>query len=116
VDDQQLRAVLDAERARAEQRLAAARADFDRIVAAGELVATDDEHDPEGIGLAMERAHVSAAVESALQRLEQLDAAQTRLTSDDFGRCTVCGRPIPIERLLIRPTALTCVGCAPSTR
>src|SRR4051812_8716758 len=43
----------------AERRLALRR-DFDRFVEAAQSVSTDDEHDPEGAGLAFERAQVAA--------------------------------------------------------
>nr|WP_231134935.1 TraR/DksA C4-type zinc finger protein [Motilibacter deserti] len=29
-----------------------------------------------------------------------------------YGRCEVCGEPIPAERLEVRPSARTCVRCA----
>ena len=48
-------ALLAAERARTEDRLAALRADFAGIVAASESSNADDEHDPEGATIAFER-------------------------------------------------------------
>ncbi|MGW5698185.1 TraR/DksA family transcriptional regulator, partial [Streptomyces asiaticus] len=44
--------------------------------------------------------------------LTALDEALERLDHGDYGRCEVCGEPIPAERLEARPTATTCVRCA----
>ncbi|MEV7682788.1 TraR/DksA C4-type zinc finger protein [Streptomyces sp. NPDC088341] len=86
--------------------------DFDEIVEANALVAVDDEHDPEGSSTAFERAHVAAMLAQAKDRLADLDQALERLERGDYGRCEVCGEPIPAERLEVRPAATTCVSCA----
>jgi RNA polymerase-binding transcription factor DksA len=106
-----IRARLVAERAEVERRIEAAIADLGRIIAAGVDVATDDEHDPDGIGLALERAHQVAVVQRAQDHLRQIDEALTRLVEGTYGRCVVCGELIPQARLAARPTATTCVGC-----
>ncbi|MEV0040407.1 TraR/DksA C4-type zinc finger protein [Streptomyces sp. NPDC050804] len=86
--------------------------DFAEIVEANALVAVDDEHDPEGSSTAFERAHVAAMLAQAKDRLADLDQALERLERGDYGRCEVCGEPIPAERLEVRPAASTCVSCA----
>jgi DnaK suppressor protein len=86
--------------------------DFAEIVEANALVAVDDEHDPEGSSTAFERAHVSALLAQAQERLAELDRALERLDRGDYGRCEACGEPIPAERLEVRPAATTCVRCA----
>ncbi|MGW6739182.1 TraR/DksA family transcriptional regulator [Streptomyces sp. NPDC055025] len=86
--------------------------DFAEIVEANALVAVDDEHDPEGSSTAFERAHVAAMLAQAKDRLADLDQALERLERGDYGRCKVCGEPIPAERLEVRPAASTCVSCA----
>ena len=48
------------------------------------------------------------------EHLAEIDAALERLADGTYGVCLVCGRPIPAERLEVRPTATTCVGCATS--
>jgi DnaK suppressor protein len=72
----------------------------------------DDEHDPEGSTIAFERAQLAAVLDSARQRLADLDLALERLDDGTYGVCERCGRPIPAERLAARPSARTCVACA----
>ncbi|MBL1116986.1 TraR/DksA C4-type zinc finger protein [Streptomyces sp. 110] len=107
-----IRERLAAERAETGTRIAALNREFDAIVASNALVAVDDEHDPEGSSTAFERAHVAALLAQARDHLTALDEALERLDRDDYGRCDVCGEPIPAERLEARPTATTCVRCA----
>ena len=44
--------------------------------------------------------------------IDAIDAALTRMADGEYGRCTDCGEPIPLERLEALPTATTCVECA----
>lgn len=105
--DDAARALLATERAAVRARLAAARVDVGRLIGAGQDVATDDERDPDGVGPALERAHAVAARHRAEDQLKRIDA-RDRLARGDYGRCLVCGRPIPAERLEALPTATTC--------
>jgi len=107
-----VRAALAAERAGVGEWLAAAQRDFDRIVDAARSVSTDDEHDPEGPGLAVERALIDARRWHARARLEELDRALGRLEVGRYGRCEECDREIGADRLAARPSAVTCVACA----
>ena len=91
---------------------AAADQDFVRIVDAARSVSTDDEHDPDGAGLAVERALITARVRQAHARLTELTRAVDRVALGRYGRCEVCGGPIGAERLAARPAAPTCIGCA----
>lgn len=100
------------ERARTIRQISSLRQGFDDIVAASEQVATDDEHDPEGHTIAWERQQLAALLAAAEARLGELDLAIRRVEGGDYGRCEVCGRPIPDERLEAIPTAGTCVSCA----
>ncbi|MEU7380473.1 MULTISPECIES: TraR/DksA C4-type zinc finger protein [unclassified Streptomyces] len=106
------RRLLAAERAGTSVQIAALSRDFDGIVEANALVATDDEHDPEGSSTAFERAHVAALLAQARDHLTDLDRALERLKEGDYGRCEGCGEPIPTQRLEVRPAARTCVRCA----
>ncbi|MGW2898947.1 TraR/DksA family transcriptional regulator [Streptomyces sp. NPDC001212] len=106
------RKLLAAERAGTSVQIAALSRDFDGIVEANALVATDDEHDPEGSSTAFERAHVAAMLAQARDHLADLDRALERLEEGDYGRCEGCGEPIPSQRLEVRPAARTCVRCA----
>lgn len=101
-----------AERARTVARIEALTREFDGIVEAAELVATDDEHDPEGHTIAFERQQVAALLRDARSHLGELDDALGRLSARSYGTCDSCGEPIAAERLAARPTARTCIGCA----
>ena len=87
-------------------------ADFDEVVAASASSNADDEHDPEGATIAFERQQVAALLDSARQRLADVDAALARAASGSYGRCADCGREIAAERLTARPHARTCIDCA----
>jgi DnaK suppressor protein len=107
-----LRERIDADRARALQRSEALARDFDDIVASSEQANVDDEHDPEGSTIAFERAQVAELLQATRVQIAELDAARERLDLPGFGRCEACASPIPLERLLARPTARHCTPCA----
>ncbi len=100
------------EREAAVARAAALARDFQAIVEASADSVADDEHDPEGATIAFERAQVAALLASARSSLADLDDAAERLRVGEYGTCERCGHRIVGERLLARPTARTCVGCA----
>ncbi len=102
---------LQEERQRAVERLAHLRGDFDEVVAASRDTNADDEHDPEGATIAFERSQLDTLVRLARRNLAEVEAAIERLDEGGYGTCEVCGRPIPPERLEVRPTARRCVGC-----
>ncbi|MFD1722689.1 TraR/DksA family transcriptional regulator [Amnibacterium endophyticum] len=70
---------------------------------------SDDEHDPEGATLAFERSQADAIRAAALRRLDDAEQAMRRLDSGEYGRCAVCGEPIPEGRLEARPLTDRCV-------
>jgi RNA polymerase-binding transcription factor DksA len=105
------RDALTADEATTREHLAGLRREFDQIVASADT-ATDDEHDPEGT-TAYDRARVAALIQSAETHLADICAARGRLDAADYGICETCGKSIPPERLAVRPTARTCVGCRP---
>ena len=86
------------------------------ILDATSLVATDDEHDPEGASTAFEREQVSALLQQAAVRLADLDAALARLDDGTYGACQRCGDDIAPGRLEARPSARTCIRCASMPR
>ncbi|WP_368497378.1 TraR/DksA family transcriptional regulator [Herbiconiux sp. A18JL235] len=49
-------------------------------------------------------------------RLDETDAALTRLAEDRYGLCERCGEPIGAGRLEARPTARLCIACASAAR
>lgn len=103
---------LMAERRAILDRLRRVRQDFGDIVEASRDSNADDEHDPEGATIAFERAQVGALADQAVHHLAEVDSALERLSDGSYGVCTGCGRPIPAERLEVRPAARTCVSCA----
>jgi DnaK suppressor protein len=112
---QQVRTELLGERRTVLARLARLRTDHAGIVAASVGSNADDEHDPEGATIAFERQQVDALVRQAEHRLAEIDAAVARLADASYGTCERCGRPIPPERLAVRPSARSCVPCARAT-
>jgi DnaK suppressor protein len=81
------------------------------IVESTELVATDDEHDPEGHTIAFERQQVAGLLRAANARLAGLDAALERVEEGIYGTCATCGGPIADERLEVMPGTLHCIEC-----
>jgi RNA polymerase-binding transcription factor DksA len=52
---------------------------------------------------------VAAIVSELRAELERIEAAQARIADGTYGTCSVCGTPIPPDRLAILPTATLCV-------
>jgi RNA polymerase-binding transcription factor DksA len=104
------------DRARTAARLEALTRDVDRIVEDTALTPPDDEHDPDGATIGFERAQLIHLRDDAQAHLTDLDAAETRLAAGTAPMCEGCGAPIPLQRLLARPTARRCVSCAPTAR
>ena len=106
------RRTLEALRQRALARAADLRRAFDALVEATEGSNVDDEHDPEGTTIAFERSQLAAALDRAAAEVAEVDAALDRVAAGTYGRCEVCGAPIPAGRLTARPTATRCLTCA----
>lgn len=51
----------------------------------------------------------SSTAESLQRTLNEVVDARARLAAGEYGRCVVCGEPIPRARLEFRPWAATCV-------
>lgn len=105
--------LLRAERRAADAQVASLTRDLAQIVEGAELVATDDEHDPEGHTIAWERQQVVALLDAARTRRDDLDAALARMAEGTYGTCATCGGPIGAERQAALPGTATCVTCAP---
>ena len=113
VDQQaELRRAVEAERRRVAHQVAALGRDVDEIVAASAMVATDDEHDPEGSTIAYERAKASALLGLAERDLAALDEQLGRIDDGRATTCARCGGDIALERLLALPVTSVCVACA----
>jgi RNA polymerase-binding transcription factor DksA len=104
--------VLRAQRDSTRQQIAILTRDLAEIIDATRSVATDDEHDPEGVTIAFERAQLAANLDRARARLVDLDRAEALLAEGSYGRCEDCGNPIAAGRLAARPSARTCMACA----
>jgi RNA polymerase-binding transcription factor DksA len=63
----------------------------------------------EGTSMAVDRLTAVSTQEHLLAMLEDVRRARERLADGSYGRCEVCGEPIPEERLEVRPWALRCV-------
>jgi DnaK suppressor protein len=108
-------AVLEAlhrERERLVAQIGALTHNHSAIVEASDLVAVDDEHDPEGATIAFERAQVAALLRDSRVLLAELDAAEARVEDMTYGRCVSCGAPISPARLAALPSTPTCIACA----
>lgn len=110
--DDGLRRMLQDLRSAASTRVAAASASLGALMHEREGSNDDDEHDPEGVTLSSEWSRMTGLLDAAKQELQQVDAALARLDAGDYGVCADCGRPIPAERLEVRPFATHCVSCA----
>jgi RNA polymerase-binding transcription factor DksA len=87
-------------------------AEYEGILDASADANLDDEHDPEGATVGYERARVASLLRQARARLSALAAAGDRIRAGVYGTCCHCGQPIPFDRLMAFPTAVTCVSCA----
>jgi DnaK suppressor protein len=107
---------LDREYVATRARLEALVATFDDMVASADSANVDDEHDPEGVTLAYDRAQVSSLIDSAQRHLDSLHAALVRMDAGKFGWCEECGHAIGAERLSALPSTERCIDCADSRR
>lgn len=63
----------------------------------------------EGTSLAVDRLTSVSAHEQLLAMLDDVRRARRHVADGSYGRCEVCGKPIPEERLEVRPWAVRCV-------
>ncbi|RMH72211.1 MAG: hypothetical protein D6675_04900 [Gemmatimonadetes bacterium] len=53
-----------------------------------------------------------AALGSAQTKLNKLQQMLSKIDDADFGRCSMCGRPIRMARLIYMPESDRCINCA----
>lgn len=106
------REALNAERVRTATLIDDLSARLASVIDATADEAADDEHDPEGATLAVERGHLIAQIARSRDRLDEIDAALERVDDGFYGRCETCGASIGRDRLEVLPAARQCVGCA----
>ena len=58
-----------------------------------------------------ERTAVLGLVDTALNRLGEVDAALVRIEDGSYGICTQCGTGISPQRMEARPVSAMCVAC-----
>lgn len=63
----------------------------------------------DGTTQAIQQMADASTAESLQQTLNEIYAAQDRLTAGTYGLCVVCGEPVPRPRLEFRPWAAACV-------
>jgi DnaK suppressor protein len=107
---------LAAERAEAVERIAALERQIAGLAEEQALTAHDDEHDPEGVTIASQRAQLLGLQAGARRDLAAVARAEDRLTAGTYGRCVRCGTGIGEARLEALPAAETCISCASSRR
>ncbi|MBR7194473.1 TraR/DksA C4-type zinc finger protein [Gordonia hongkongensis] len=110
--DDESRDALLAERERTAALIESLSSRLAAVLEATSDAAADDEHDPEGSTLAVERGHLVAQLERSRVRLDEIGAALDRVGAGAYGRCEDCGEPIGAERLEVLPATRQCVRCA----
>lgn len=64
---------------------------------------------------ALQQQAMAKATQQRRQSMKlRILAALERITDIEFGYCSECGEDIPVKRLDLDPTVLTCVSCAGS--
>lgn len=63
----------------------------------------------EGTAMAVDRLTAVSAQEQLLAMLHDVQRARERVADGTYGRCEVCGEPIPEGRLEARPWAVRCI-------
>ena len=106
------RSLLLADRRDVESAISAASIQLETLISSHRDVAADDEHDPEGPTVSIQRAELTAMLRQSRDHLGAVDAALARLDDGTYGLCSSCKREIPTARLEARPFAHRCVTCA----
>lgn len=63
----------------------------------------------DGTAMAVDRLTAVSAHDNLQGLLDEVRAALAAIEDGSYGRCAVCGEPIPGGRLEARPWAITCV-------
>ncbi|MDQ2852403.1 MAG: TraR/DksA C4-type zinc finger protein [Actinomycetota bacterium] len=63
----------------------------------------------EGTSMAVDRLTAVSTQEQLLAMLRDVRRARERVIDGTYGRCEVCGEPIPLGRLEARPWAVKCI-------
>ena len=107
MQDEQAAALLVAARAAATDRVASLGRQIRQLAEEQALTTHDDEHDPEGVTIAYQRAQLQGLLAGARADLAAIDRAAERLRAGRYGWCTRCGSRIGEQRLAALPAATT---------
>lgn len=58
------------------------------------------------------RGVMESALRNAELKLQRLQWMLDKIDAPDFGICLKCKKPIPIERIMVKPESLICVNCS----
>jgi DnaK suppressor protein len=105
-------AMLNMERDSTSRRAEALQRQIEELADQQSLTTHDDEHDPEGVTIAYQRAQLQGLLVGAQTELEAIDRALERLRVGTYGTCTRCGGGITRQRLVALPATSTCIDCA----
>ncbi|WP_245607238.1 TraR/DksA family transcriptional regulator [Pseudonocardia spinosispora] len=105
-------ALLAMERESTGRRAASLQRQVEELAEQQSLTTHDDEHDPEGVTIASQRAQLQGLLAGARAELEAIDHALERLSAGTYGTCTGCGGDIARQRLMALPATTTCIDCA----
>ena len=78
----------------------------------GELLSAADNHLADAATDTYERELDEGLEEDARDQLRQVEKALARIESGEYGRCEVCGKEIPVERLEAVPWTTLCIDDA----
>lgn len=112
LDVDRFAAIIDEHLAEVRVKIDTVLADIREVTAAAKDTPADDEHDPEGTTVSVERANEMSMLAALEASLAELLLARVRLDDGVYGICERCGEPIPEARLEIRPEARFCVTCS----
>jgi RNA polymerase-binding protein DksA len=76
---------------------------------ADEVIGGSDNHPADAASPTLDREIDYSLEDNSEQVMQQIDAALARIDGGTYGRCEVCGREIPAERLEARPWASLCI-------
>lgn len=79
----------------------------------GELLSgSQDNHMADTATETYERELDEGLEEDAREQLRQVESALQRIESGEYGRCEICGKEIPVERLEAVPSTTLCIDDA----
>jgi RNA polymerase-binding protein DksA len=79
----------------------------------GELMSSSaDNHLADAASETYEREFDEGLEEDAQEQLREVEAALRRIEAGTYGTCSVCGKPIPVERLEAVPWTTLCIDDA----